>query len=145
MNASENNLNAGDSIWFVGYPNNRYDTKNNLPIMRKGFIASIPQIDFEGRREILIDAQVFGGSSGSPVFASLNGSIKLIGVVAQTMIKNQKIQSVLPTTDEYYDEYFVEQILGLGIVLKSNLLFELFDTATNHIKERLFNELSNAE
>ena len=122
----------GSDVWFLGYPENRFDTKNNLPILRRGCIASIPKVDFEGRSEFLIDAQVFRGSSGSPVFTTLGKEFKLVGVVAQTMIRNEKVQAV-PTA--YTLE--VEQILGLGIVLKASLLRELLDATTADIKTRL--------
>lgn len=127
----------GNDVWFVGYPENRFDTRNNLPILRRGHIASIPKVDFEGRREFLIDAQVFPGSSGSPVFTELGGNFKLVGVVSQTMIKNEKIQAV-PTSVALG----VTQTLGLGIVLKSNLLRELLEAATRKIKQQLANEVT---
>jgi len=119
----------GNDVWFVGYPENRFDTKNNLPILRRGYIASIPKVDYEGRCAFLIDAQVFQGSSGSPVFTNLGGKYKLVGVVSQTMIKNEKIHAV-PTSHSLG----VAQILGLGIVLKANLLTELLSAATLAIK-----------
>ena len=36
----------GNDVWFVGYPDNRFDAAHNLPILRRGYIASIPKIDF---------------------------------------------------------------------------------------------------
>jgi len=125
----------GNDVWFVGYPENRFDTKNNLPILRRGCIASIPKVDFEGQQEFLIDAQVFQGSSGSPVFTTLGGAFKMIGAVAQTMIRNEKLQAV-PTALALG----ISQTIGLGIVLKSTLLKELLGAATQNIKERLSRE-----
>lgn len=130
---SDEDLLPGNEVWFIGYPENRFDTKNNLPILRKGCIASMPKIDFEGRSAFLIDAQVFPGSSGSPVFTRLGNGFKFrfIGVVTETMIKNERVQSV-PTIQQLG----VTQILGLGIVLKANLVDELIETAIAEIKER---------
>lgn len=122
----------GNDVWFVGYPANRFDTTNNLPVLRRGYIASIPKVDFEGRSEFLIDAQVFPGSSGSPVFTSIGNRFKLVGVVSQTMIKNEQLQAI-PTASTLG----VQQILGLGIVLKSSLLSPLLDAATREIRARL--------
>ncbi len=119
----------GNEVWFVGYPENRFDTTNNLPIMRRGYLASIPGVDFEGKPQFLIDAQVFPGSSGSPVFTTLGGYFRLIGIVAQTMIRNQHLQTV-PTALVPS----VQQTIGLGIVLKSTLLVELLDTAVAKFK-----------
>ena len=122
----------GNDVWFVGYPENRFDTANNLPVLRRGYIASIPKVDFEGRSEFLIDAQVFPGSSGSPVFTSLGNQFKLVGVVSQTMIKNEQLQAI-PTGAALG----VQQILGLGIVLKASLLTPLLEAATREIRDRL--------
>lgn len=122
----------GNDVWFVGYPENRFDTANNLPVLRRGYIASIPKVDFEGRSEFLIDAQVFPGSSGSPVFTSLGNQFRLVGIVSQTMIKNEQLQAI-PTGAALG----VQQILGLGIVLKASLLTPLLETATREIRERL--------
>jgi hypothetical protein len=62
-------------VKFIGYPQGIWDQKNNLPIVRRGMTATDPVIDYNGRPEFLIDAAVFPGSSGSPVFvAEENGS-----------------------------------------------------------------------
>lgn len=125
----------GGDVWFVGYPENRFDTANNLPVLRRGYIASIPKVNFENRKEFLIDAQVHHGSSGSPVFTDLGAEFRLVGVVTQTMIKNQKIQTV-PVAHSLA----VSQTIGIGIVLKSSLLKELFEAATSTIRKRIESE-----
>ena len=122
----------GNDVWFVGYPENRFDTANNLPVLRRGYIASIPKVDFEGRPEFLIDAQVFPGSSGSPVFTLLGNQFRFVGIVSQTMIKNEQLQTI-PTGAALG----VQQILGLGIVLKASLLTPLLEDATREIREKL--------
>jgi len=127
----------GNDVWFVGYPANRFDTANNLPVLRRGYIASIPKVDFEGRAEFLIDAQVFPGSSGSPVFTAIGNKFKLVGVVSQTMIKNEQLQAI-PTGVALG----VQQILGLGIVLKASLLSPLLEAATLEIRDRLATAVS---
>lgn len=63
-----NNLSAMEDIVMVGYPNGIWDYVNNKPIYRKGITATHPCIDYNGKREFLIDAGCFPGSSGSPVF-----------------------------------------------------------------------------
>ncbi|MDE1890400.1 MAG: trypsin-like peptidase domain-containing protein [Planctomycetota bacterium] len=128
---SHESLLPGNEVWFIGYPENRFDTKHNLPILRRGYIASIPKVGFEGHEEFLVDAQVLRGSSGSPVFTVLGGEYKLIGVVAQTMIKNEKLQTV-PAAHAIG----IQQTLGLGIVLRASLLKELLSAATAEIRAR---------
>ena len=59
---------AVEEVLFVGYPSGLYDKANNLPIARKGITATPSSVDYEAKPVFLIDASVFPGSSGSPVF-----------------------------------------------------------------------------
>ena len=73
-NSPFGDLNALERILFVGYPNGVYDASNNLPVIRSGITATAPGVDYEGRPRFLIDASVFPGSSGSPIFAYDRGA-----------------------------------------------------------------------
>lgn len=129
---SEEALVPGRDVWFVGYPENRYDVINNLPLLRRGYIASIPKVDFNSKKQFVIDAQVFPGSSGSPVFTQFNNQFKLIGIVTETMIKHGQLQAIPTLTS-----LGVQQTLGLGIVLKATLLKELLDVSVSKVNEAL--------
>jgi hypothetical protein len=61
-------LSALEEILMVGYPNGIWDFVNNKPIFRKVATATHPNFDYCGKKEIMIDAACFPGSSGSPVF-----------------------------------------------------------------------------
>ena len=132
---NEPELSVAENVYFVGYPDGRYDMTNNLPLIRTGMIASHPKYDFNGIPEFVIDAQVFPGSSGSPVYIDLtfenikNGqivvkprNIKLLGIVAETMIRNNELQAVPTGTN-----FVTQEVLGLGIVFKSTAIKELVD------------------
>ena len=104
-------------VYFVGYPEGISDIQNNFPLVRKGIVSSHPRYDFNGMPYVIIDAQVFPGSSGSPVFVSLRTDsqisdgrpmIKLLGVVTATFLKGQ-------------------DTLGLGIVIKATCLRQMID------------------
>ena len=60
-------LSAIEEIIMVGYPNGIWDNVNNQPILRKGITATHPNKDYLGKKEFMIDAACFPGSSGSPV------------------------------------------------------------------------------
>lgn len=68
-------LNAVEDILMVGYPNGLWDSKNNLPIVRRGITATPVFRDYNGKDEFVIDAACFPGSSGSPVFIVNQGFI----------------------------------------------------------------------
>jgi hypothetical protein len=60
-------LDALESVVFVGYPNGIYDTASLLPVMRRGNTATPISVDYRGLPAFLVDAAVYPGSSGSPV------------------------------------------------------------------------------
>lgn len=68
-------LNAVEDIMMIGYPNGLWDAKNNLPIVRRGITATPAFREYNGKREFVIDAACFPGSSGSPVFIVNQGFI----------------------------------------------------------------------
>lgn len=66
--AELSDLSTLEEILMIGYPNGIWDATNNMPILRRGITATHPNLDYEGRKEFMIDAACFPGSSGSPVF-----------------------------------------------------------------------------
>ncbi|MET3109501.1 hypothetical protein AAKU67_004337 [Oxalobacteraceae bacterium GrIS 2.11] len=131
-------LDAVESVTFVGYPNGLWDSKNFLPIARRGTTASPLQIDFEGTPRFIIDASVFGGSSGSPVFIFNQGSwsnkdgnlhagsrIFFVGVIAAVFYRTQQNQ-IIPIPIPTQTKSIVEQheMIDLGIVFKGRVVVE---------------------
>lgn len=57
-----------EDIIMIGYPNGLIDNANNKPIVRKGITATNFNLDYNFKKEFVIDAACFNGSSGSPVF-----------------------------------------------------------------------------
>lgn len=64
---TEKSLFALEEIITIGYPDNLWDTTNNLPLFRKGITASNPTFNYKGKEEFLIDVPDLPGTSGSPV------------------------------------------------------------------------------
>ena len=110
----------GNEVLFVGYPNGYYDEVNNLPLVRKGSLASLPDIDFEGKGIVVIDAQVFAGSSGSPVFVDWDNQYRLLVVISET------VEGFTPSK--------FPAVLGLGLVIKQRHVKELVEYAVKKIK-----------
>lgn len=72
----KNGIDAVEDIIMVGYPNGLWDQVNNMPIIRKGITATNVTLDYNGKKEFLIDAACFPGSSGSPVLICDVGGYK---------------------------------------------------------------------
>jgi hypothetical protein len=134
-------LDAVESITFIGYPNGIWDSKNLLPVARRGTTASPIEVDFEGTPRFLIDASVFGGSSGSPVFilnqgtyAMKDGGIALgsrfhfVGVIAAVFLRKQWNDIVavpIPTVTKPMVQN--EEMIDLGIVFKARTVVETIE------------------
>ena len=139
---------AIEDVLFVGYPDGIFDQKNHLPIMRKGITASPFEVDFNGGKKFVIDAQVFPGSSGSPVFIKeqnmKNGTFSIgteryffVGIISKVFHRNEVgdlIQTVAPTTLQN-NGFSVKQMIGLGICEKSNQILELIDLVNSSNKK----------
>ena len=84
-----NTISRIEDITVVGYPDGIWDSYNNMPIVRKGITATSLQLDFNNEPKFLIDAAIYGGSSGSPVYIFNQGSYSPAngGLVAGTRLK----------------------------------------------------------
>jgi hypothetical protein len=130
-----------EEIIFIGYPSGIWDSTNLLPIIRKGITATPYYYDFLGEKKFLIDASVFPGSSGSPVFLYYSGGypdkegnlyagnrVFFLGIVAQTYHKEEegeiKIRSI-PTKE--IPMAVSRQMIDLGIVFKSSTIIDTME------------------
>lgn len=67
-------LSTIEDVIMIGYPIGLSDTKNHKPVARKGITATHVKLDYEGKKQFLIDCACFPGSSGSPIFILNEGS-----------------------------------------------------------------------
>ena len=134
-------LDALEPVTFIGYPNGVWDSKNLLPVARRGTTASPIEVNFEGTPRFLIDASVFGGSSGSPVFILNQGSwttkgggtvigsrVYFVGVVAAVFFRtelNTIISVPIPTQMQPMAQQ--REMIDLGIVFKAHTVVETIE------------------
>lgn len=132
---------AIESVTFVGYPNGIWDSKNLLPVARRGTTASPISVDFEGTPRFVIDASVFGGSSGSPVFilnqgmytdkrgsTAIGSRVLFVGVIAAVFFRtelNQIVAVPIPTQTQPMVQQ--REMIDLGIVFKARTVVETIE------------------
>jgi len=140
-----NTITTLEQVFMIGYPRGLYDKVNNYPISRSGVIATSPKINYNGKKEFLIDIPVYSGSSGSPVYRYRNqrrmkrekGKIisydhvdfALIGVVYAAPMYQEKLSEKtisIETIDKLESEkYQVLLPLNLGVVIKAQEIYQL--------------------
>lgn len=138
-------LDALEDVLFVGYPSGVWDQVNLMPIMRRGTTATPIALDFEGRAEFLIDAAVYPGSSGSPVFVvspeamrAQGGPRKFLfaGVVAAVFFREEanRIAS-MPVPANQGGTTIGSEMIDLGLVIKSQAVIDLIEAYLRKWKE----------
>ncbi|MFN6982897.1 MAG: serine protease [Brevundimonas sp.] len=136
-------LSAAHPVTVVGYPNGVFDAANNLPVIRRGTTAVPPWIDYQGKKDLLLDIAVFGGSSGSPVFVLDEGVLMgrmglqigssrlyLLGVLKAghyhtefgTIVQIPAPTAMIPVAK-------VKQMINLAVCVKTEQVVELVDQA----------------
>lgn len=141
------NFSGIEDIVMVGYPNGLWDSTNNKPIFRRGVTATHVKRDYCGKKEFLIDAACFPGSSGSPVYILNEGSyqdgsgitlgsrLKLLGILyagPQYTAQGQITIQTVPTRD-------VPVVLStipnnLGLIIKASRLREMEQIVKNKVQ-----------
>lgn len=134
----KNELTAIEDVLMIGYPNGIWDCVNNMPIFRKGITATNPLIDYNGKKEIMIDIASFPGSSGSPVLIFNEGGysdkrgntymgasrVILLGVLYAGPQATAKGEIVM--TPNLQRPISVSQIPNnLGLIIKSERIIEM--------------------
>ena len=143
-------LDSVEDIIMIGYPNALWDEVNNIPLVRKGITATPAWLDFNGKKEFVIDAACFPGSSGSPVLICNIGNVKdkfggiqfginriyLVGLLyggPQQTIEGEICVKTVP--DATQTPYALSSIPNnLGYVIKSERILELSEYILTKIK-----------
>jgi Trypsin-like peptidase domain len=127
-----------EDVIIVGYPDGISDSKNNIPIFRRGITATPAYMQFEGRKQFLIDAAIYPGSSGSPVLLYNSGSwgnrsgglqigtrVNLLGVVFA--VANHAATGeikIIPAPTQYRQIVVSNVPNNLGVCLQSHLILD---------------------
>jgi len=82
-------LHAGDDVSFLGFPDLLPGTSGGFPVLRSGKVASYPAAQPHAKGTFLINADVYPGDSGAPVFVCRHGGRpELVGMVIERVGRN---------------------------------------------------------
>lgn len=134
-------LSAIEEVTFIGYPSGLYDQHNSSPLVRRGITATPPWNDYANTPSFLVDAGVFPGSSGSPVFILNRGAYStgnglaigsrlfFVGILSESIVRRE---ATVP-----------DVFLGLGKALKSTVVLSFLKGVATQLAPAL--ESSSAE
>ena len=136
--AAVEQLDAIEEVLFLGYPNALFDQVNLTPIARVGITATPFALDYNGEKTFLIDASVFPGSSGSPVFILNTSSYTQKGggiVIGSRLLFRGVLTGVFVRLETGQFEVVdiptaqtpivtIEQMIDLGLVYKADVLVD---------------------
>lgn len=139
-------INPITEVKMIGYPDSIWDKVNNMPLFRRCMTASRIDLDWNGKKEFLIDGACFNGSSGSPVllyednmhFSRLDNSLKLgesrfflLGIQFATHLHNISGEVI---TDVQGQESIIENLRikssipnNIGYVIKSQRILDIIE------------------
>jgi len=134
-------LDALEEVVFIGYPNGIWDSKHFLPVMRKGTTATPVAIDFQGKKQFLVDGSVFPGSSGSPVFLFNKGMysdrqgnthiatrLAFLGIIAAVYFREDLNRiTLVPEATANRPVAVAREMIDLGVVFKAHAVIETIE------------------
>jgi len=123
---------VGEDVLVFGYPLGLYDVAYNLPLVRRGTLASFYPIPFEGRPYFLMECRLHRGCSGSPVLTKAGGLMQtrsanpemflsrgfyLLGVNSARVGKGREGEGEEPLgLNEVWFAYLIPEIIAQGEV-----------------------------
>lgn len=136
-------IDAFEEVIFIGYPSGLWDSSNHLPILRRGTTATPVYVDYENKKNFLIDASVVPGSSGSPVVLydcsgifrdKTSGKVKMgsrvyfLGLISHVFSQNENWAiKAIPAPTILKPIVQTTQMIDLGIVIKAQVISEFID------------------
>ncbi len=121
-------IGIGDEIFIVGLFAAHHGNARNIPIVRIGNIAAMPEervsTSLGAIDAYLIEARSMGGLSGSPVFVNL-GTMRVINGAMHT--SDGGIIYLLGLMHGHYDEKHQNINMGIGIVVPASKILEVIN------------------
>jgi hypothetical protein len=138
----ENKAFEGASVLVLGYPGAVGPDYWTKPLVRSGIISHIDDKNF-GKSPFLIDAMIFPGNSGGPVFTvpsgmskngsfSIGGQSSFLGIVTQTAKTEVKVEKVSLEIESFENDSTKSHFksfdyMGIGVVEAAGRVKELLE------------------
>ena len=124
------NIGIGSDIYILGFPMGIAGKERNYPIVRSGIIARLDEETIENGY-YYIDAAIYGGNSGGPVFSKEGG---VIGVVSSVVPQWQALYGY--RNGRYEERMTLYEHTNLGKVVPMEYVMETIDFLKRKITKR---------
>ena len=141
--ARELQISEGDGVFVLGFPLGLAGEKRNYTIVRQGVIARIRDWLGGNSRTILIDANIFPGNSGGPVFtrpeiAAITGTKPnkrslLIGMISSYL----SYEDVAISSRTHRPRIIFQENSGLATIVPVDVIQETVDLAVKKLHPRV--------
>jgi hypothetical protein len=119
-------IQLGAGAWIFSYPVQLEANSTGVPILRRGYVSTLPAGDAGSDRLFLVDFTTFGGDSGAPVIVETDGASGKAWLLAGLVqgMHRQTDKATLP-----FQESTLHYPMGLGIIIPSFYIRQAIDTA----------------
>ena len=118
--AADRRVRVGQEVCIPCFPAKVEANGAGWPVCRRGSIASHPLLPLAAAKTIFIDYSHFGGDSGAPVFAEIDGRPHAVALVIA--MQRQTDKTVSP-----FEERLVHTPLHLAIAVQAPLIRQTID------------------
>jgi hypothetical protein len=134
----EMNVGGGTEVFLAGLFEKHYGKERNIPIVRIGSIAAMPEEEIESQFGLingyLVELKSFGGLSGSPVFINL-GTIRSNNGKIETSVCPEGVFYLIGLMQGHWDEVTmnsdsksaIKNNMGIGIVVSIDKVLEVIN------------------
>ncbi len=119
-------IRLGAAAWVFTFPVQLEANSAGLPVLRRGYVSSLPAGEEGDERTFLVDFSTFGGDSGAPVLVESGPGIEKRWLLAGL------VQGMHRQTDKFklpFQETTLHYPLGLGIVLPAPFIRQTIEAA----------------
>lgn len=127
----------GEDIFFMGFPLSLSSRQKITPVVRQGCIAlkfdeetKINEVTYP-EKSIIIDGQVSGGNSGSPIFRKpsfVDMETRTIGTFVPPVFIGIVTSHIASIIKDLNERPIARENSGLGIVSSTNQIIDLIDS-----------------
>lgn len=116
----KNQVHPGQAMFFLGYPHREEASEAGFPILRTGPIATFPLLPTEKTKTFYVNANIFSGDSGGPVYMTRGEAPMIMGVIHGQRFVHNTVKGDYITVKTHHQ-------FDLAIVVHASFIIETIE------------------